>query len=289
VRIFIFSALVLAGCAATKSAQPPPVEVESDRERYDAALQLVAEQLTTPESKEADEARRMLDELARDAKDEDVRFDAALVALKFAHRPERERRVAEMLSVFAHRRDLDQVYYWLVAVQLEDGDVVAAGRTSQLLLDQYRETIQNEKYHLDVVRRAALIGARLPVALEPAMERALRGKIVLVDFGATWCAPCIAELPRLKKFYATNAGKGFEILGVSLDEQRTIMERFVDEEDILWPMLHSPRSPEALSEVCGISDLPTYLVIDREGFIRATELRGERLYTHLLGLLDHRD
>ena len=67
----------------------------------------------------------------------------------------------------------------------------------------------------------------------------LRGKYVLVDFWATWCAPCVGELPRIQEAYRKYHDAGFEVLSVSLDETRIAVADFVKVRKLPWPQLHN--------------------------------------------------
>src|SRR5207302_317867 len=64
-----------------------------------------------------------------------------------------------------------------------------------------------------------------------------QGKIVLVDFWATWCIPCVQEMPRVKEVYDKYHDQGLEIIGVSLDDDRAALERFVKGRKIPWPQI----------------------------------------------------
>ena len=73
----------------------------------------------------------------------------------------------------------------------------------------------------------------------PSASTDLRGKYVLIDFWATWCAPCVAELPRLQAAYARYHEAGFEIVGVSLDESKSAVVDFVRSRKIPWRQIHN--------------------------------------------------
>lgn len=92
-----------------------------------------------------------------------------------------------------------------------------------------------------------------------------KGRVVLVDFWATWCAPCLEELPDLKALYAKHKDLGFEIVGISIDGGgRGVVAPFVQENDVPYPILLAGLKPVAGFPVRG---LPTAYLIDRHGFI----------------------
>ena len=123
------------------------------------------------------------------------------------------------------------------------------------------------------------------VSLKSVVENR-RNKYVLLDFWASWCGPCMGEVPHLKKTYDEFRKKGFEIYGVSFDEDRGDWLGAVEQNDMNW--LH-------VSEVKGfdnqaakdyaIQGIPSNFLIDGQGTIVAKNLRGEALYEKISELL----
>lgn len=104
----------------------------------------------------------------------------------------------------------------------------------------------------------------------------LKGKVVLVDFWATWCQPCVRELPNVKAAYAKLREKGFEIIGISLDQDKTALERLVARENITWPQCFDA-SPESnrFAESFGIATIPTMWLVDKKGILRHLNARDK--------------
>ncbi|MBX3436240.1 MAG: TlpA family protein disulfide reductase [Planctomycetaceae bacterium] len=109
-----------------------------------------------------------------------------------------------------------------------------------------------------------------------------KGKVVIVDFWATWCGPCIEELPNLKALYDTHHAHGLEIVGVSLDDSRPQLEAFLKDRKLPWPTVFiDPEGKEGwenpLATYYGISSIPTMFLVGRDGKVVATELYGDAL------------
>lgn len=103
----------------------------------------------------------------------------------------------------------------------------------------------------------------------------LRGKVVLVDFWATWCAPCVEEVPAVVEAYGKFKDKGFEIVGISLDSDKAALEEFTTKNKMTWPQYFDGKGWEnEMAKRFGIQSVPTMWLLDREGKLADPAPRG---------------
>jgi thiol-disulfide isomerase/thioredoxin len=114
----------------------------------------------------------------------------------------------------------------------------------------------------------------------PFDQACLAGKVVLVDFWATWCGPCVAEIPRVRELYDRYHDRGFEVIGISLDDDADAVAAFAAKREIPWPIIHDRRGDDGrqpLAERYGIAAIPTMILVGRDGLVVSVEARGRRL------------
>lgn len=109
-----------------------------------------------------------------------------------------------------------------------------------------------------------------------------RGKVMLVDFWASWCGPCRRENPHVVELYHKYHGKGFDVLGVSLDKTKEPWLAAIEKDGLLWHHVSDLKGwQNAAAQLYGVSSIPHTVLVDREGKIIARNLRGDQLSAKL--------
>ena len=113
-------------------------------------------------------------------------------------------------------------------------------------------------------------------------EWAGKGNYVLVDFWASWCGPCRAEMPNVVETYDKYHEKGFEVVGVSFDNQASAWKDAIEKLNLHWPHISDLKGWKSMaSDIYGIKAIPSNILIDGRGMIVATDLRGDNLKSKL--------
>ncbi|MDZ4656747.1 MAG: TlpA disulfide reductase family protein [Bythopirellula sp.] len=119
---------------------------------------------------------------------------------------------------------------------------------------------------------------------------AYRGKVVLVDFWATWCGPCRAEVPNVLKLYEAYHDKGFDVVGISLDEKPEDAQKYITQTGIPWVTLFNQDETQRgwehpLATYYGITGIPRAILVDQAGNVVSMRARGKNLAIELRKLL----
>jgi len=107
-----------------------------------------------------------------------------------------------------------------------------------------------------------------------------KGKVVLVDFWATWCGPCRAEIPNIIEMHEDYHARGFEVVGISLDRTKDAATDYMEEKKLPWVSLFDPepaKGAEKMTEYYGIFAIPQAILVDREGNVVSLNARGPEL------------
>ncbi len=159
----------------------------------------------------------------------------------------------------------------------------------EIILGPYPE--ESQALARAVQRRRDAIGKPLEMrftALDASVVdlAALKGKVVLIDFWATWCGPCVAQLPNILSTYQTLHERGFEVIGISFDSDKEQLEKFLADHKLPWPQFFDVSgSDNQFAREYGIRGIPMTWLVDKKGHLRKTSTSREHLTAEVQDLL----
>ena len=148
--------------------------------------------------------------------------------------------------------------------------------------------VKCEKYGGDAIKKnidqikkkIGLMGKEVKIAITTLDNKKIsledyKGKVVLIDFWATWCGPCVSEMPRIVDLYSKYHDKGFETIGISLDNEIESLKNFVKEKGIAWPQSFDGKGwQNKYVKEFDVKGIPTMLLIDKDG--KLSDLNGRQ-------------
>ena len=111
-------------------------------------------------------------------------------------------------------------------------------------------------------------------------------KAVLIDFWATWCPPCVDEIPTIKRIAETYSNQELEVVGVSLDRDEQALRNFVKKEKLNYVQVFDQERARSITKSYGVWGIPSVFLVDKNGVINAMKLRGNRTEAAVKTLLD---
>ena len=153
------------------------------------------------------------------------------------------------------------------------------GQHTDEILEKIAEQIEVKKIQDNLVAGKAFPDFdETDLAGQPLSVASRKGKVVLLDFWATWCSPCRIELPNVIETYKKHHADGFEIIGISLDGEKERLESFIKDKGMTWPQYFDGQKwKNKLAVKYGVNSIPATYLLDGDGRILGKDLRGEEL------------
>lgn len=273
---------------SSEEAYAAVLEDIKDAERSAMAKQDIEKVIATIEGKLTD----FMKEYPDSPEAQDAEFQLGVL---FANTDQPKRAVVHLKSYIDSKPDVDEnkvayAHFSLAEAYKSSGNFDQAKEQYRYLLNNFSDAnpkmlamARSNLDDMDVIKQLAVGGEPIPFSVKdldgkPLSIEKFKGKVVLLDFWATWCKPCLAEMPNVKRIYDMYQKEGFEIIGISLDSNRSALENYIKRNDIEWPQFFDGAAwNNEVAQKYKVRSIPSTFLVDRSGKIRYKSLRGSQL------------
>jgi len=243
-----------------------------------------------------DEAKKEIDEVSANSENASLKTDATFIKAILAVRADDTDAALKAVESFLKLAPKDErgpLLLFQTASQAEDP------KKQVELFKRITHDFPNSEFAKNAegnLKRLESIGKPFELEFTDAIKgtevsmKSLKGKVVVIDFWATWCGPCVGEMPKMKALYEEYKDKGVEFVGVSLDRPKEeggldSLKSFVAKNEIKWPQYYEGKtSASDFATAWGINAIPSLFVVDADGNLYSVEARGklEKMIPELL-------
>lgn len=191
-----------------------------------------------------------------------------------------EKQVRLVMKDYPDRQEPYNLLIQIISSAAQNGDVERARRLAKevegsKVSETAKNIVRGQMKRYEVVDKPFIFSGPSIEAQEISMEK-LRGKVVLIDFWASWCGPCMAEVPNIKEIYKKYHEQGFEIIGINLDESVDALKDTIKKHGMTWPQHFDGGNPEGgWARKFGVTAIPTMWLVDKKGMLKELNARED--------------